>query len=127
MRALKVALTVVGLFFTAALYPVVMILWNRDHDSYGDAMGLSLYVVLGIMLLIAVRDPAQHRSLIAFAVWSSFAHAAVMATMVIRDERSRGEWLPTLILTIIGATLLTLSRRRSSATAGNLALSSGPL
>ena len=30
----------------------------------------SLYVTLGILLLLAVRNPAAHRSLIAFAVWS---------------------------------------------------------
>lgn len=74
-------------------------------------MGLSLYVALGILLLAAVRDPGSHRSLITFAIWSSFAHAAVMAVMVFRDVRSRGEWLPTLILTVIGATLAMLAPR----------------
>jgi len=38
-------------------------------------MMLSLYVALGIFMLIAVRSPSEHRSLIAFAAWSSFAHA----------------------------------------------------
>lgn len=39
----------------------------------------SLYVALGIFLLIAVRNPSANRSLIAFTAWSSFAHTAVMA------------------------------------------------
>ena len=110
-RALKLVLVLVGVFFTAAIYPVTMILWQKDQPSYETAMGLSLYVVLGILLLAAVRDPGSHRSLITFAVWSSFAHAAVMAVMVFRDVRSRGEWLPTLILTVIGATLAMLAPR----------------
>src|SRR2546430_12379842 len=88
-RALKVVMVLVGLLFSAAIYPVTMILWHRDQPSYEGAMGLSLYVTLGILLLIAVRNPSAHRSLIAFAAWSSFAHAAVMTVMVFRDARSR--------------------------------------
>ena len=41
------------------------------------AMMLSVYVTLGIFLLIASRDPSANRSLIAFTAWSSFAHAAL--------------------------------------------------
>src|SRR5436309_13381784 len=91
-RSLKSLLVLVGLLFTTAIYPVTMILWHRDQPSYEGAMGLSLYVTLGILLLIAVRNPSAHRSLIAFAAWSSFAHAAVMTVMVFRDSRSRDEW-----------------------------------
>ncbi|PYX06759.1 MAG: hypothetical protein DMG88_17330 [Acidobacteria bacterium] len=66
-RALKVVLVVVGLLFTAGIYPVTSILWNRDQSGYTDAMMLSLYFVLGTLLLLAVRNPSAHRSLIAFA------------------------------------------------------------
>ena len=38
-------------------------------------MMMSLYLTLGIFLLLAVRNPSAHRSLISFAAWSSFAHA----------------------------------------------------
>jgi hypothetical protein len=37
------------------------------------AMMLSLYVTLGIFLLLAARDPSAHRSLIAFTAWSAFS------------------------------------------------------
>jgi hypothetical protein len=113
-RALKVALVLVGLLFTAAIYPATQILWYRVQPKYETAMGLSLYVTLGIMLLIAVRNPSLHRSLIAFAAWSSFAHAAVMATMVIRDSRSRDEWPAPVILVVIGVVLLVLAPRKQS-------------
>jgi uncharacterized protein DUF6632 len=119
-RAFKIVLTIVGLFFTAAIYPVVMILWQRDHDSYADAMGLSLYVTLGVLLLMAVRNPSAHRSLIDFAIWSSFAHASVMATMVIRDVRSRGEWPPVVILLVIATALLALAPERRPASANEV-------
>jgi hypothetical protein len=39
----------------------------------------TIYAVLGVYLIIASRNPAQHRSLISFTIWSSAAHAAVMA------------------------------------------------
>src|SRR6266699_5721514 len=113
-RALKILLVLVGLLFTAAIYPVTMILWHRDQPSrdqpsYEGAMGLSLYVTLGILLLIAVRNPSAHRSLIAFAAWSSFAHAAVMTVMVFRDARSRDEWPAPAILITIGLAMMVLA------------------
>ena len=108
-RALKVLLVLVGLLFTAGIYPVASILWNRDQSGYTDAMMLSLYVTLGILLLIAVRNPSAHGSLIAFAAWSSFAHAAVMTVMVFRDARSRDEWPAPVILIAIGVAMMVLA------------------
>ena len=107
-RTLKIVLVLVGLLFTAAIYPIVQILWDKIEPKYETAMGLSLYVTLGILLLAAVRNPSQYRSLISFAAWSSFAHAAVMATMVVRDARSRDEWPAPVILVIIGVALMVV-------------------
>jgi uncharacterized protein DUF6632 len=72
-------------------------------------MMLSLYFTLGILLLLAVRNPSAHRSLITFAAWSSFAHATVMAVMVFRDVRTRGEWPAVAILVVIGVPLIVLA------------------
>ncbi len=80
-RALKVVMVLVGLLFSAGIYPMTMILWQRNQSQYGDAMMLSLYFTLGIFLLLAVRNPSANASLIAFAAWSSFAHGAVMAVL----------------------------------------------
>ena len=74
-RALKIVLVLVGLLFSAAIYPVIGRLPDPAHSDTGDTMMMGLYVALGIFLLIAVRNPSAHRSLIAFAAWSSFAHA----------------------------------------------------
>ena len=78
-----------GLLFSAGIYPVTMILWQRDQSEYSEAMMLSLYVTLGIFLLLAVRNPSANRSLIAFAAWSSFAHAAVMAIQAFQSAGDR--------------------------------------
>jgi len=81
-RALKVVLVLVGLLFSAGVYPLIGSLLHPADSDTGDAMMLSLYVALGIFLLIAVRNPSAHRSLIAFAAWSSFAHAVASTRTV---------------------------------------------
>ena len=84
-RTLKVVVVLLGLFFCAGIYPIAQALWHPDAaEDYGDYMMLSLYVTLGVFLLIAGRNPSAHRSLIAFTAWSSFAHALVMGTMAFR-------------------------------------------
>lgn len=108
-RGLKIVLGVVGLLFTAAIYPMTMILWHRDQSGYGDAMMLSLYFVLGILLLLAIPNPGEHRSLIAFAAWSSFAHGAVMTVMALRDASERDVLWGVAILVVIGVVLLALA------------------
>jgi hypothetical protein len=55
-----------------------------------------------------------HRSLIAFAAWSSFAHAAVMLVMALRDASERGHLLGVAILVVIGAPLIVLAPAKSS-------------
>jgi hypothetical protein len=73
------------------------------------AMMLSLYVTLGIFLLLAARNPSAHRSLIAFTAWSSFAHAGVMGTQAYRKLIERQELIGVAVLVIIGVALIALS------------------
>ena len=67
-RVLKVVLVIVGLLFCAGIYPLVLMV----KEDPALAMLLSLYVILGIFLLLAARNPSANRSLIAFTAWSSF-------------------------------------------------------
>jgi hypothetical protein len=89
-RALKAVMVLVGLLFSAAVYPLTMFLW-RWHESEFAPMMLSLYATLGIFLLLAARNPSANRSLIAFTAWSSFAHGAVMAVQVFENRIGRGD------------------------------------
>jgi hypothetical protein len=112
-RALKVVLVLVGLLFVAAIYPVTMILWQRDQSGYTDAMMGSLYITPGILLLMAVRNPSAHRSLIAYAGWANIAHGFVMAIMAFRDASAR-EHLPAVaIFSVIGSSLIVLAPAKS--------------
>jgi uncharacterized membrane protein HdeD (DUF308 family) len=109
-RALKVLLVLVGLFFVAGIYPIVGSLRHPDPSDAGDMMMLSLYVTLGVFLLLAARNPSAHRSLIAFAAWSSFAHAFVMGTLGFEIPEARtGFLIASAILVVIGVVLLALA------------------
>jgi peptidoglycan/LPS O-acetylase OafA/YrhL len=113
-RALKVVLVLVGLLFLAGVYPLTMSLWQAKQAEYGPMM-LSLYVALGIFLLLAVRNPSANRSLIAFTAWSSFAHAAVMAVQAFHDASERGHLLGGVALFgIIGVALIVLAPAKQS-------------
>ena len=104
-----------GLLFSAGIYPVTMILWQRDQSEYSEAMMLSLYVTLGIFLLLAVRNPSANRSLIAFAAWSSFAHAAVMAIQAFQSAGDRRHLLLAVaILVVIAVPLMVLAPGKQS-------------
>ncbi len=114
-RALKAVLVLVGLLFWAGVYPVTESLWHANQSMYTDDMMLSLYVALGIFLLIAVRNPSANRSLIAFTAWSSFAHAAVMAVMAFQKPDERGGFLGGVAaLAIIGVALIVLAPAKQS-------------
>ena len=109
-RALKIVLVLVGLLFTALIYPIVMYLWRPGNEPPGDTMMLSLYVTLGIFLLLAARNPSVHRSLIAYAGWANIAHATVMALMAIHPASSHRDLLTgTAIFLPIGLALIALA------------------
>lgn len=108
---LKIGLTVVGLLFLATAYP--MILFARQEPAL--SMMLSLYVTLGIFLLVAVRNPAAHRSLIAFTAWSSFAHAGLMGTQALLHMVAPREMIGVGFFALIGVALLALAPARQGA------------
>jgi peptidoglycan/LPS O-acetylase OafA/YrhL len=114
-RVLKVVLVIVGLLFCAGVYPLIgSLLHPADSDS-GDTMMLSLYFALGIFLLIAVRNPSAHRSLIAFAAWSSFAHAVAMSILGLEIPSQRvGFLIGSAVLVIIGVALIVLAPAKQS-------------
>ena len=115
-RVLKIVLMLVGLLFIAGIYPLIGSLLRPAESDTGDTMMLSLYVALGIFMLIAVRNPSAHRSLIAFAAWSSFAHAAVMTILGFEMRSNRtGFWIGSAVLVVIGVALISLAPAKEPA------------
>ena len=114
-RALQIILVLVGLLFSAAILPAIGGVRDPAHSDTGDTMMMGLYFALGVFLLLAVRNPSAHRSLIAFAAWSSFAHAVVMSALgfEMRAERT-GFLIGSAVLVVIGALLIALAPARQS-------------
>ena len=103
--ALKIVLGLVGLVFLALAYPLVVFV----RQDPGTSMMFSIYVTLGVFLLLAIRNPLANRSLIAFTAWSSFAHAAIMGTQAMRGMVSHDELVGVTVLIVIGLTLIALA------------------
>jgi len=104
-RALKIVLVFVGLLFSAAVIPLMMMV-KQDPAL---AMMMSLYATLGVFLLLAARNPSAHRSLIAFTAWSSFAHAGVMSFQAFLNMISRRELIGSAVFAAIGVALIALA------------------
>ena len=73
-------------------------------------MGLSLYVTMGIFLLVAARNPSANRGVIVFAGWLNIAHAAVMTVMAVHLPTERQDMLiASAVFAGIGAVLIVLA------------------
>jgi hypothetical protein len=103
--ALKSVLALVGLLFLALTYPLIMFVRQEPALS----MMFSVYVTLGVFLLLAIRNPSANRSLIAFTAWSSLAHAALMGTQAMQNMVARGEMYGVAVLIVIGIALIALA------------------
>jgi len=111
-RALKVVLVVLGLVFSAGIYPMVTSVRDGWQANKEDAlsMALSLYVTLGIFLLLAARNPSANRSVIAFAAWANIAHGAVMTVMAVHLPNEREDLLvAAAVFGVIGLVLIVLA------------------
>jgi hypothetical protein len=80
-RASQVLLVLAGLYYLTWAFITFDILW-RSSWLQGNQDALPMFTsvngVLGVFLLLAVKQPARHRSLIAYGAWSSLAHAFTM-------------------------------------------------
>jgi hypothetical protein len=94
LKYLRLALQIVGLIFTFAVYPLTVMwpsgwAWHTGQSEY-LTMIIGIYATLGIFLLFASRDPLGHRSLIWFTVWSSIVHAGIMAVQALVNPKHIG-------------------------------------
>jgi uncharacterized protein DUF6632 len=109
LRLLRIALVVFGLIFLAGIYPLMMSLWPsgwrwQPNQPEYEQMILGVYATLGVFLLIASRNPLQHRSLIWFTVWSSLVHGGIMAVQAVNMPAEHGHLLgdvPALVLVAV--------------------------
>src|SRR5262252_3750131 len=125
-RYLRIALRFVGVAFIVGIYTFVIV-WPSGWSWHAGAphhlphylqMILGVYATLGIFLLIASRNPLANLSLIWFTVWSSVAHAGIMAAQALANPEQVGHlWGDVPALLVIAAVLAFLTPRAPVATA----------
>jgi hypothetical protein len=116
IKYLRIALVVVGLLFTFGLWPLTVVWpsgwkWHAEGRSDYLEMILGIYATLGVFLIVAARNPLEHRSLIWFTVWSSVVHGGIMAVQSFSDHHLRHLWGDVLALFAVAAVLALLTPR----------------
>jgi hypothetical protein len=123
-RALQVALVVVGLLYSFWGYLLFDNLWHAKWLGHSDVMPmfLSLNTALGPCLLVAAKQPAKHRLMIAYGAWSSLAHAFTMTIMsaqaVAHGMHRKDSPQDIVMFAVIGGTLLALLPAKQASLAG---------
>ena len=121
IKYLRIALVLVGVIFIIGIYPLTILWpsgwsWHAVGRSDYLEMILGIYATLGVFLLIASRNPLEHRSLIWFAVWSSIVHGGIMAVQSMTNTHNMGHlYGDVLALFAVAAVLAVLTPRRDTA------------
>ncbi|MDH4040397.1 MAG: hypothetical protein OEV88_07060 [Gammaproteobacteria bacterium] len=107
---LQVALVLFGVIF-CLVYPLAIVwpagwAWHEGapYSSHYYMMIVGVYATLGVFLIRAAANPAENRSLIAFVVWSSLVHGAIMAVQSLQNPEHIGHMLgdvPALLLVAV--------------------------
>ena len=107
-KYLQLALRLFGVIFLL-VYPISMVwpsgwVWHGGEGEYYFQMIVGVYATLGVFLILAAKNPSEHRSLIAFTIWSSVVHGGIMAVQALMDEHETGHLIgdvPALFLVAI--------------------------
>ena len=85
-------------------------------------MIMGIYATLGVFLIIASRNPLQHRSLIWFTVWSSMVHGGIMAVQAMSMPAEHGHLLGDVpALALVAMVIAGLMPRGPVGAAGSTA------
>jgi hypothetical protein len=86
-RLTQIVLVIVGLLNLAMIYFLYTDLrhsrWLLVQKNETEPMFLSFFIPVGVFLLMAVRRPSEHRSMIALAAWWNISHSTVMAIQTV--------------------------------------------
>ncbi|WP_210249957.1 DUF6632 domain-containing protein [Labrys sp. KNU-23] len=119
---LRMSLILFGTIMIFGVYPLYIMWptgWGWGHgQSHYIFMIVGIYATLGVFLLLASRNPSEHRSLIWFTIWSSAVHAAIMTYQAIADPSERGHLIGDVPALYLIAVVLSVLMHRHEATRG---------
>jgi cbb3-type cytochrome oxidase subunit 3 len=126
-RLTQIALVIVGLLNLAMIYFLYSDLrhssWLLDRKNEIEPMFLSFFIPVGVFLLMAVRRPAEHRSMIALAAWWHISHGTVMAIQTVEawNHGIHRNFADVILFLVIGIILLVLLPAKREAVAAGVA------
>ena len=126
-RLTQIVLVIVGLVNLALIYFLFVDLWHSNwllkQKNECDPMFLSVFVPVGVFLLIAARRPSEHRSMIALVAWWNISHSTVMAIQTVEAwmHGLHREFADVIIFLAIGVVLLALLPAKREAIAAGVA------
>jgi len=107
-RKLRIILVVLGVLqFGTSAWSFTRAMMNLPR-SITTPMLESVMMTLGVFLVLAARNPREHRSLILYGGWANIAHGTVMAVMAIPVATQRLQLLIPAALAIAAGLLLLL-------------------
>jgi cbb3-type cytochrome oxidase subunit 3 len=124
-RLTQIVLVAVGLFNLAQIYFLYTDLWHSawllEGKNEVGPMFLSFFIPVGVFLLMAVRRPSEHRSMIALAAWWNISHGGVMAIQTVEAwiHGVHRNFADVIVVLVIGGVLLALlPAKREAVTPG---------
>ena len=126
-RLIQIVLVIVGLLNLAIIYFLYMDLrhssWLLEQKNETEPMFLSFFIPVGVFLLMAVRRPSEHRSMIALAAWWNISHGTVMAIQTVEawNHGVHRNFTEVIIFLVIGVVLLVLLPAKREAVAAGVA------
>jgi len=122
-RLTQIALVIVGLFNLSLIRFLCGDLWHSNWLLEGkneiEPMFLSVFITVGLFLLLAVRKPSEHRSMIAFIGWWNIAHSMVMTVETAQAWKHgiHRHYDDVILFFVIGVVLLALLPAKREAVA----------
>ena len=120
-RVTQAALVIVGLFNLALIRFLYKDLWHSAWLLQGkneiEPMFLSVFITVGLFLLLAVKRPSQHRSMIAFIGWWNIAHSSVMVVETVESWKHHihRNFDDVILFFVLGVILLALLPHKEQA------------
>ena len=124
-RLTQIVLVIVGLMNVGMIYFLSMDLWHSswllERKNECEPMFLSFFIPVGVFLLLAVRKPSEHRSIIALAAWWNITHSVVMAIQTVEAwiHGVHRNFTDVIVFLVIGVVLFAiLPAKREAVTPG---------
>lgn len=118
-KLLKISLVLIGLI-SLNVYPLGLIfpggfLWHGGEGYYYFQMIVGIYATLGVFMLYAAKNPAEHRTFLWFTVAVNSVHAGIMGVQAMGDTSEHAHLVGDVPLLFGAAIVIAILMPRKEA------------